>query len=455
MHSMRFPTRIQFFVPFVAVMVVMIISITQIVRKTIQRERDNLQLRLDHIVMTLENARFPWNQTVMEQMKGLTGAEYCLYRSSNKPMGTLDRLPQLESLAIDNSSTGLGEAVAIDGVEYFVRTYRRPTPGPRPDEVLLVLYPVVKWNETVAAVIRPLLLYGGLGMIVAALLTLILGRHFANRIRDVEVQSRRIAAGDFAIMPLPAGNDELRDLAISVNQMAQQLQSLHNSLRDAERWRLLGQLAGGLAHQLRNGVTGARLALQVAERETGFVAEPIAVALRQLKVMEIQLQRFLELGRQPRETAVVCDVARTAAEAIELLQPRIQHVGIQFKTRISEHIPPLHADPEQLAQIIINLLDNAVSACGPGGLVELKLGHGADSVVIEVFDNGFGPPPEIAERIFEPFVTGKSDGIGLGLAVVQKVVEELHGKLGWDRNDSRTRFWVKVPIAHKLNEQNQ
>src|SRR5439155_9042539 len=104
------------------------------------------------------------------------------------------------------------------------------------------------------------------------------------RILTLERRTRLIAAGDFSPMPLPRFNDELRDLSKSVNDMAQRIAQMQDTLRKTEQVGLLGQVSGGLAHQLRNGVTGARLAVQLHAREcTGPAdAEPLQVALRQL-----------------------------------------------------------------------------------------------------------------------------------------------------------------------------
>src|SRR5205085_7317701 len=117
--------------------------------------------------------------------------------------------------------------------------------------------------------------------------------------RSLEQRTRLIAAGDFRPMPEPAWNDELRDLVRSVNEMAARLDHLQKSMRTAERLRLLGQVGGGLAHQLRNGVAGARLAVQLHARECrgDGDGESLAVALRELTLLEAHLKRFLDLGR--------------------------------------------------------------------------------------------------------------------------------------------------------------
>src|SRR5205085_2322116 len=126
-------------------------------------------------------------------------------------------------------------------------------PHPNAGATLVVLYPVDRWWESAMAAALPVLGFATLAALTAGL-TLGLGARVVGRVRAVEGQTRRIAAGNFAAMPLPNADDELRDLAQSVNAMADRLVKLQAGLRDAERWQLLGQVSSGLAHQLRNGV---------------------------------------------------------------------------------------------------------------------------------------------------------------------------------------------------------
>lgn len=448
---MRFGTRAQFFVPLLAVLAVMVLVIGVTAWKTIQRERALLNARLNAIGDTIEHAHFPLTDAVLIQMKGLTGAEFCVVQPHRPTVTTMTIHPTkslIERILSLRTGNGLDHPMDVNGMEYFVRIHHRPAALRQYDGTLLILYPVSRWKETVSEAIRPVLTIGIAGLVIAAALTLLLGNRFVNRIRDLESQTRRIAAGDFQSMRLPHRNDELRDLAASVNHMAEQLQSLQGSLREAECWRVLGQMAGGLAHQLRNGVAGVKLALQLQERESSTpLDEPFRVAQRQLSLIELQLQRFLELGRQPHEPTIAIDLADVAHDAIVLIQPRCQHFGIPLQVDIADDLPDVIAERGQVLQLLVNLLDNAVEAAGPGGQVELSIVNQVRRIELIVSDSGSGPPPAIADQLFDPFVTGKPNGVGLGLAVVLRVVEGLHGTVSWDRVNDRTRFCVTIPTS--------
>src|SRR5262249_26217091 len=101
-------------------------------------------------------------------------------------------------------------------------------------------------------------------------------------------------------------------------------------------------------------------------------------------------------------------------------------------------------DPSQLGHAILNIVSNAVDAVGAKGTVEIRL-TGNGMAVVEVIDTGPGPSTGMAERIFEPFVTGKPEGVGLGLAVAKQIIEAHGGKIEWRRENETTRFRIEIP----------
>jgi signal transduction histidine kinase len=220
--------------------------------------------------------------------------------------------------------------------------------------------------------------------------------------------------------------------------MARRLAEYQTALQQTERLRVLGQFSGGLAHQLRNAAAGARLAVQLYladDRPTD--REPLEVALRQLARMESNLQQFLSLGKPAPPEMKLCDWIEILDSAVQLLRPQCRHAGIELVWYKPEpYLQP--GDATLLGHLFGNLIGNAVEAAGPGGHVKVHwLGN-----ALEVTDNGSGPPPEIAKRLFEPFVTGRDQGIGLGLAVAKQAAEAHGGTIKWERRDALTVFRV-------------
>jgi signal transduction histidine kinase len=427
-----------------------------------EQARRQIEERVRSVARNLtEESTYPLAENVLRQMQRLSGADYTLVpregpRSSTLP-GDAD-IPPAAGPGDDWQTLRLGPPVVVGGRWYRCSRVHLTRP-PRQGDTLYILYPESQWREARWEAMWPVLALGGLTGLASVGLAVGLGRGLSRRVADLERRTRQIAGGDFSPMPLPVPNDEIRDLAGSVNEMASRLAHLQEAVRRAERLRLLGQVSGGLAHQLRNGLTGARLALQLhaTELPAGTDAAALDVALRQLTLLETSLKRFLDLGRSETRHEF-CDLSAVVAEAIELLRPQCRHSGIDLRWQPSEQKAYVTGDRGQLGQLVLNVVANAVEAAGPDGRVEVRMHdgegagqrhtNGAAAVhVLEVCDSGPGPAPEVAERLFEPFVTGKPEGVGLGLAVALQVAEAHGGTIGWSRGGSMTSFRIRLPAA--------
>jgi signal transduction histidine kinase len=385
---------------------------------------------------------FPLTQPVLNSMKGFSGAEFLFIHPDRPPLYTLPGpVPDPPDLPVTslNEEHRLGPPVMLGGDEY--RGLRLPLRVPHQDHGgdLYILYPESLRLTAVRDAVRPTLVLGLVGGVVAIGLALALGTGVVRRIRDLDQRTRLIAGGDFRPLPLPAADDELTDLHKSVNDMARRLAEFQEALQRNERLRVLGQFSGGLAHQLRNAAAGAKLALEVFLTENAVAdPEPLQVALRQLARIEANLRQFLDLGKPPDAAKQPCDLVKLVDQAVSLLKPQCQHAGIQLEWQpFGEAV--IDGDATQLSHLLGNVIGNAVEAAGPGGTVRVTV---TDGPVVEVWDSGGGPPPEIAPKLFEPFVTGKPEGIGLGLAVAKQAADAHGAKLTWERRDGWTVFRI-------------
>jgi signal transduction histidine kinase len=443
---MRWPIRTQLLLPVVLLLAgVAGICITTAMAAT-RQARQQIETRLRTVGRFLdEEEPFPLIEAVLRKLRPLSGAEYLLALSSGRVVASLEEgpveVPHAAPVAEDWHALRLGPPVRIGPQTYLcsgIRLRRSLNQG----DTLYILYPESLWRDARWEAIWPTLLLGASLGLASLGLALAQAARLSARIRAVEQQTRLIAAGDFSPIPLPARDDEIRDLARSVNDMAQQLADLQKAVQSSERLRLLGQVSGGLAHQMRNGLTGARLAVQLFLKElpAGADASALEVALRQLTLLETHVKRFLDLGRTGSARQEPCSLAALVSESVELLRPRCRHAGIELLWQAPGDPLTLEGDAGQLGQLIVNLLGNAIDAAGPGGSVEVRAGD----LFLEVLDSGSGPPPELVDRLFEPFVTGKPEGVGLGLAVAQQVARGHGGSIHWFRRDGRTCFRVEL-----------
>ncbi len=425
-----------------------------------QHARGQIETRVRDVAQIVGEGTFPLapleRNHVLLWIKQLSGADYLLVKQDGKRASTLETEPERLPVEIgdDWRTLRLGPPIRAGSAMYLCSGIHLRKGGSAGD-VLYILYPESLWKDALWQAIWPFLILGGSMGAASVALAVGLGQGLSRRIREVERRTRSIAAGDFSPMTLPPRDDEIRDLTRSINEMAQRLAQFQETTQRSERLRLLGQVGGGLVHQLRNGLTGVRLAVQLYVRECAPRTDTSAldVALRQLKLLESNLKRFLDLGRDGEGRREPCSVPALVQEAIELLRPQCQHANIDLRWKCSADECSLLGDAGRLGQMILNLLGNAVEAAGPGGVVEVALRQEAPLsspvpvVVLEVRDSGPGPNPEVAERLFEPFVTGKPEGVGLGLAVARQVAEAHGGVIGWSREDGYTCFRIELPLS--------
>jgi signal transduction histidine kinase len=463
---MRWSIRYQLLIPLLILLLGVVGISTWTAVASANRARRQIETQVRDIARTVNEATFPRNRQTLKLMRGLSEAEYLLDDGQGEITTTLDTLTRPAGLpepTADWRNLQLGPRVTVQGRAYLCNGIRLRQRG-QADATLYIFYPESLWRDALWEAVRPSLILGVFGGLASVLLAVGVAQRLGRRIQELERRTRLIAAGDFSPMPLPGRNDELRDLGRSVNDMAQRLAQLQETVQKTERFRLLGQVSGGLAHQLRNGVTGARLAVQLHARDCdGHAdAEALDVALRQLSLVEAHLKRFLDLGHSSDLPRRPHSLSALLEEAIALLRPQCRHARIDLRWQPPPVPLTVRGDAGQLGHLFLNLIGNAIEAAGPGGWVEVRV-QGSNSkvqsseaepagpgdAIVEVIDSGPGPPPELAERLFEPFVTGKPEGVGLGLAVARQAAEAHGGSIAWHREADRTCFRIQLPLERE------
>jgi signal transduction histidine kinase len=419
-------------------------------RVAARKAEERVAVQVRNVSDFLQKANFRLNAAILFQMRSLSGAEFLYEPPDGLALRTFQsgdvNVPLPEAFE-EHGNSGIGPVARVGGEAYRCRRVVIRGPSPNAGAVVYVFYPESLLEEAIADAQRPSLL-GLLFGLVAVGLTFGIGQRLVGRIRALERRTRQIAAGDFSPMPLPRAADELRDLTFSVNEMADRLARLQQAVQTTERLRLTGQLATGLAHQLRNSATGAKLAVQVylADHPDGDT-EALAVTLRQLTLMEANLRRFIDLGRPEAGKREPVSLPDLLTEVVELYRPRCKHAGIELRWDPAPADVRIDGDAGQLGDLFANLVGNAVDAVGSGGEVTVTLNDSPERLTVEVSDTGPGPPADVAARLFEPFVTGKPEGIGLGLAVARHAAEAHGGRISWRREEGRTVFRVELPVG--------
>ncbi|MFZ5799342.1 MAG: ATP-binding protein [Desulfobulbaceae bacterium] len=228
-----------------------------------------------------------------------------------------------------------------------------------------------------------------------------------------------------------------------------EIKQLQASLQKQEKLAAIGNLAAGVAHEVRNPLSSikgyatyfASLFEEGSERKKA--AEVMSAEVERLNRV---ISELLEIARPSDIKPKATDVSFLLASSLRLVQQEAETAGVRLKTDISEGLPPFALDPDRLTQALLNLYINAIQAMPTGGQLAVSAVENAAGLEITVSDSGAGIRPEEVGKIFDPYYTTKNTGTGLGLAVVQKVVEAHGGAIQVRSEPGRgTSFTITLP----------
>lgn len=320
--------------------------------------------------------------------------------------------------------------------------------------IALALAPLARLRDTTIA--------GAVGLVALILVTgMLTSRTVTRTLRELGTAARRFGRGAMYELPRPRTRDEVAHLVEAFSRMAQDLEHsrgeierLHETeMERAQQLATVGELASGVAHEIRNPLTGVRGAIDLALR--GLAAEEatrvlLEEAQRQLARMENATTQLLRYARPPELREVVVDANELAERALHVVTPEADRRGVRLRMEPSADAAPVRVDPELMVQVLVNLLLNAVDVTADGGTVTLWIARHAPEMWLGVRDTGPGVPQHQREQVFRPFFTTKGQGTGLGLSISRQIVTRHGGSLRIeDTPGGGATFVVALPMDQR------
>jgi len=258
--------------------------------------------------------------------------------------------------------------------------------------------------------------------------------------------------------------NEVQSLSSSLHDFIEDFDSTHKELvksrehlEQAEKMAMVGKLAAGVAHSIRNPFTSIKMRLFSLSRNLDMneaQTEDLEVIAEEIGRIDSIVQSFLEFARPPKIRMRITHTSEVVQSVLTILKHRLQAFSIEVRHQVCPDVPAIAIDPEQLQEALINLVINACEAMEAGGVIEIIEGIRQEGesrlLALEVRDTGPGVSEAIKDKVDQPFFTTKEEGTGLGLSIVARIVEEHCGRLEISSVPGEgARFTILIPLSRQ------
>lgn len=298
----------------------------------------------------------------------------------------------------------------------------------------------------------------GMVFTVGIALIIFLARRYTNPIQNLVEDFKRVSAGDLSVTIPVESNDEIGEMAVGFNNMVEKLrerEALEKRLYEAEHLSRVGQLASGIAHEIRNPLNYISLAIDHLKAEMlpncgdncSELVELTDKIKEEVRRANYMVVNFMNYGRplKLRRTQIV--YPELLAKVLPVLQDRLTEQRAVVELQIPAGLPPLWIDSELFRNCILNFITNASQAMSEGGTITLGARLEENEVKLTFTDQGSGISPDDISKIFQPYFTTKDVGIGLGLAITERIIKEHGGSIDVESTvGAGTTITVSLPL---------
>ena len=300
-------------------------------------------------------------------------------------------------------------------------------------------------------------------LFLAVLLAFVLVHHILGPVRRLALEADGEAGN-------PDSDDEVKALSRSVRGLIEdfdftqtELERSREHLLQAEKMAVVGKLAAGMAHSIRNPLTSVKMRLFSLQRTLNLSSlqkDDLQVISEEIHHIDTIVQNFLDFSRPPKLKMQRVSPSEVVDLVLRLLEHRLELSNVQVRLYQKKPLTEILADPERLKEVLVNLLENACEAMEEGGAVMIYEEEAYKDpmgrvVVIRISDNGPGIPEAVQKKVFQPFFSTKEEGSGLGLSIAARIVEEHGGRLELlSQEGTGATFVITLPVEETDLEHN-
>jgi signal transduction histidine kinase len=459
--------RNQFVIPLSATIFVAVGLVTGVAYCfSYQSAREITEQRLAAVAAVAVAANYPLTDSVLDQMRGLSSMEIAivqqldgviLYKTKGIDATGLDweRLfpsPQSEDLLFLHDHSWLDERW-----DMLIRPIGIDEPS-QPRRIVVLSRHENQESLVLQSLYLPIATGSVAAIAVGAFATVFAAR-ISSRIRKLSEHVSRIDLGKSEPFVMSGPQDEIAFLTDNINRMTSQLRTSQQTIASNQRSQLINQFASGMAHQLRNTLTGARLAIQTHQQDLeSQKSEDLELAVEQLRLAEQSIRSLLQVRTGLEHAASAPQsVESITTQLLSLVRLKASHRNHEIRSEIQECVKSMMLnDGQSVLGAILNLALNGLEAMPEPGCLSIVVTlaeSGGQQLLCRftVSDTGAGPGAGIESTMMESFSTTKQEGIGIGLPMALSIANRYGGSLTWKREDGWTRFLFEVPVMQSLS----
>ena len=394
---------------------------------------------------------FVLNPLILRSVKAITGADVIAF----------DEAGAVVSTTVDPSQTALIRAV-VDGAaaatpgevqeiacEHPCFAYYKAVVD-RPGTTVAIVAESTESAAAVEAVSRTILMAAVASLVVLVLVSQLVARRVTAPIDDLVHFSQEVGAG--TSRRAKEGDDDVGRLGRAFNQMLDRLDESKIAKVRNEKLALTGLFAARVAHDIRNPLASMKINTQMLEAAVKGDPKNAALVnatLHDSSQVESVIRDLIELARPGELRLVPADINAVIRAVVRQLDARFTHRRVVTSLILPDRLPQAMLDPERFSQVLTNVFVNAIDAMPSGGTLTISTRANGAELIIEVDDDGVGIDPGMVMRVFDPFVSSKPEGVGLGLVNAKAVVEGHGGRIELTPRQPRgTRAKIVLPVTH-------
>jgi len=422
----------------------------------ITRHMDQSLIQQMHqVAAAISKSSYLLNPAVLQQVKAVIDAEVVVFDREGRILSATGskRSFQAGCLRIDKPSAEdpiSGSDVLIDGIRY--RTVVHPVPLPEQGRAFLSLWKPTAETDRLKR--RIVLGMGGislLGILAMAAIGFVIARSITAPVEELLTTTEKVAEGQMDVQARVSGGDEIGRLAVSFNNMIVRLKAFEQQRVESEKLAAADQMVAGFVHEVRNPMTSIKMLAQVLHgrlKDRPDDQEMLGSLVNEINRLDRIIQEMIHRTRPGELQREWRNLNKQVEDVVQLARQSLAESQIPIASQLAESSPEIYVDAEKIKQVLWNLILNARDAMPDGGSIAVATREiGETQIELIVEDSGPGVSEIDPERLFQPFFTTKPEGVGLGLPISRKIVEQHGGTLRLEnRPEGGARATVVLPV---------